>query len=179
MNYLSSAKKPGLLRSILIFGMLGLFISRCSKPSDANIDAVYFAQKHVLEAENELFKLFSNLEALIKVHVVSPTNSDAPAIEAILSLNGETLTLPLTGPDQLLIIHTRIHITRFGKGEFLHHMTVGSFFIHIHFKCINATPVGCAIQVIKYFDTYSQISGSMYLRSPWNGIEPIVFHDLG
>lgn len=87
--------------TILIVGMLSLMMSGCSKPSDVKIDAVYFAQKHVMEPDNQLFKLFSNLEALIKVHVVSPSNSKTPVAKAILSLKGEVFTLPLTGPNQL------------------------------------------------------------------------------
>lgn len=88
------------LNPIIIFSILSIMISGC-KQRDAKIDAIYFAQKHVLEPDNKLFKLFSNLEALIKVHVVSPTQSEAPIVEAILSLDGEILAMQLTGPDKL------------------------------------------------------------------------------
>lgn len=67
-----------------------------------NIDAVYFAQNHVLEPENKLFKLVSNLKALIKVHVISSQQKiQSPDVHAVLSLNGDSLTLNLNGPDIL------------------------------------------------------------------------------
>lgn len=101
MQYLSSVKKIFILTPIVIINILSFMISGCSQPSDAKIDGVYFAQKHVMEPENELFKLFSNLETLIKVHVVSPSQSQAPDVQAILNLNGKTLTMQLAGPDKL------------------------------------------------------------------------------
>jgi len=101
MQYLSSVKKIVIPTPIVIIGILSLMISGCSQPSDAKIDGVYFAQKHVMEPENEFFKLFSNLEALIKVHVVSPSQSQALDVEAILNLNGKTVTIRLAGPDKL------------------------------------------------------------------------------
>ena len=67
----------------------------------ANIDVVYLAQKHVLEPDNAMFKLFSDLEALIKVNVSSSEQSSAPTVIATLSLDGESTTLELTGPDTL------------------------------------------------------------------------------
>jgi hypothetical protein len=101
MQYLSSVKKIIVVTPIVIISILSLIITGCSQPSDAKIDGVYFAQKHVMEPEYELFKLFSNLEALIKVHVVSPTQSLAPDVKANLKLNGKTFTMPLSGPDKL------------------------------------------------------------------------------
>ncbi|MEX2028757.1 MAG: M66 family metalloprotease [Candidatus Curtissbacteria bacterium] len=100
MRSLSSEKKIFLSVPIVIFSIFTIMISGCSKPGDAKIDAVYFAQKHVMEPENALYKLFSNLEALIKVHVVSPSQSQAD-VQAILNLDGKTLTMKLAGPDKL------------------------------------------------------------------------------
>ncbi len=67
----------------------------------AAIDAVYLAQKHVLEPTDTLFKLFSDLDALIKVNVVSSAQSTAPPVIATLTLNGNTTTIDLIGPATL------------------------------------------------------------------------------
>lgn len=102
---------------IVIFALAGLILSSCegkdqskspdptSTDSDASgsgtIDAVFFAQTHVLQANHEYSTLVGNRETLIKAHVVSPEKPTAPAVKAILSLNGKTLDLPLTGPEVL------------------------------------------------------------------------------
>ena len=65
------------------------------------IDAVYFAQTHVLKADNPYFGLVGEREAFIKVHVTDPATPASPAVSATLSLGGQTLVLPLTGPATL------------------------------------------------------------------------------
>ena len=66
-----------------------------------SIDAVYFGQTHVLKPSNPYFGLVGNREALIKVHVTDPAAPTSPAVSATLSLNGQTLIVPLTGPAKL------------------------------------------------------------------------------
>ena len=65
------------------------------------IDAVYFGQTHVLKATDAYFGLVGEREALIKVHVTDPAAPASPAVSATLSLGGQTLVLPLTGPANL------------------------------------------------------------------------------
>lgn len=65
------------------------------------IDAVYFGQTHVLKASDPYFGLVGEREALIKVHVTDPATPASPAVSATLSLGGQTLVLPLTGPATL------------------------------------------------------------------------------
>ena len=65
------------------------------------IDAVLFAQNHVLSPEDDLFKLVSDREALIKVHVVSEEQPASSAVVAKLNLNEQTHTLNLSGPSTL------------------------------------------------------------------------------
>jgi len=62
------------------------------------IDAVFFAQTHVLQPGAPFFKLVGKKETLIKVHLLSPSGMEAPPVEAELCLEGETLRLPLEGP---------------------------------------------------------------------------------
>jgi autotransporter-associated beta strand protein len=62
------------------------------------IDTVYFAQTHVQEASHAYLNLVGNREMLIKAHVVAPGGIPAPAVQAVLTLDGQTLNLPLTGP---------------------------------------------------------------------------------
>jgi len=66
--------------------------------ADSTIDAVFFAQTHVLQPGAPFFKLVGNKATLIKVHVLSPSGAAAPLVEAELSLDGETGRLPLDGP---------------------------------------------------------------------------------
>ena len=66
--------------------------------TDITIDAVFFAQTHVLQPGAPFFKLVGNKDTLIKVHVLSTSRADAPKVEAELSLEGDTLRLPLEGP---------------------------------------------------------------------------------
>ncbi len=69
--------------------------------TDMTIDAVFFAQTHVLRPGAPFFKLVGNKETLIKAHVLSASGADAPPVEVELSLDGETLRLPLEGPKTL------------------------------------------------------------------------------
>ncbi len=66
-----------------------------------SIDAVYFGQTHVLKPDNPYFGLVSNREALIKAHVVDPAAPASPLVTATLTLSGQTLILPLSGPAML------------------------------------------------------------------------------
>jgi autotransporter-associated beta strand protein len=65
------------------------------------INAVYFAQTHVLKASDPYFGLVGNREALIKVHVTDPATPASPTVTATLSLAGNTNVLTLTGPATL------------------------------------------------------------------------------
>lgn len=65
---------------------------------DLTIDAVFFAQTHVLRPGAPFFKLVGNKETLIKVHVLSASRAEAPPVQAELRLESETLRLPLEGP---------------------------------------------------------------------------------
>jgi len=65
------------------------------------IDKVFFAQNHVLEPANPLFKLAGNLDALIKVQVYSEKPASSPAVFAKLDLEGQSTEITLIGPKQL------------------------------------------------------------------------------
>lgn len=69
--------------------------------TDIKIDAVFFAQTHVLQPKAPFFKLVGNKNTLIKVHLLSPSCAKAPKVEAELFLDGETTRLPLEGPEFL------------------------------------------------------------------------------
>lgn len=71
--------------------------------SDIIIDAVYFAQTHVLEPSAPFFKLVGNKETLIKAQVLSDSGVAAPVVEAELSLDGKTTRIPMNGPSILPI----------------------------------------------------------------------------
>lgn len=62
------------------------------------IDTVYFAQTHVQESTHPYFYLVGNRDTFIKAHVVDPASPAAPPVTAILTLDGQTLHLPLVGP---------------------------------------------------------------------------------
>lgn len=66
--------------------------------TDITIDAIFFAQTHVLQPGAPFFKLVGNKETLIKVHLLSAAGAAAPPVEAELCLEGDTTRLPLTGP---------------------------------------------------------------------------------
>ncbi|MCU0793281.1 MAG: M66 family metalloprotease [Opitutaceae bacterium] len=69
-----------------------------ARASDARIDAVFLAQTHVMQPDQPYFKLTGNREALLKVHVVSPTSSAAPEVVARIRGGDKTETLVLKGP---------------------------------------------------------------------------------
>lgn len=69
--------------------------------SGVAIDTVYFAQTHLLEPENPLFKLASDREALIKAHVVVAGDKAAPVVTATLSRGSAHSTMVLSGPPVL------------------------------------------------------------------------------
>jgi autotransporter-associated beta strand protein len=85
------------MKSLCILA-LALFTSLAEAVS---IDAVYFAQTHVLKTTDTSFGLVGNREALIKAHVTAPGAPAAPAVTATLSLNSQTLVVNLTGPATL------------------------------------------------------------------------------
>jgi hypothetical protein len=70
------------------------------QPSAAvtSINSVYFAQTHVQKTTDLYYVLVGNRETLIKAHVIDPATPASPAVTAVLTLNGNTLNLPLTGP---------------------------------------------------------------------------------
>lgn len=65
------------------------------------IDKVYFAQHHVLEPGDPLFKLVGELEALIKVQVYSDAPDRSPHVFATLRLGDTMRDIRLRGPDTL------------------------------------------------------------------------------
>jgi len=81
--------------SILVLA-LGICTARAQ-----TINAVYFGQTHVLKPGDSYFGLVGSREALIKVHVTAPATPASPAVTATLTLNGQILVLPLTGPATL------------------------------------------------------------------------------
>ena len=72
-----------------------------SNISGVTFDTVYFAQTHLLEPGNPLFKLVSNREALIKAHVIAAGGKAAPVVTAKLSLADTSYTMVLSGPPVL------------------------------------------------------------------------------
>jgi hypothetical protein len=68
---------------------------------DAHIDTVFFAQTHVMQPSDPLFKLVAHRQALIKAHIISAKGSPAPSVYAVLNLKGNSLTLKLDGPSTL------------------------------------------------------------------------------
>lgn len=62
---------------------------------------VFLAQQHVLEPTDPLFRLVSNLEALIKVQVYAEKPIDAPYVLAVLKLGDKQRHLHLRGPAKL------------------------------------------------------------------------------
>ncbi len=69
--------------------------------NDISVDAVFFAQTHVLQPGAPYFKLVGGKDTLLKAHVLSASGSDAPAVEAELRLDGKSERLPLEGPSVL------------------------------------------------------------------------------
>jgi autotransporter-associated beta strand protein len=67
-------------------------------PAGVTVDAVYFAQTHVMKATDPYFGLVGNRNTLLKVHVVSPETPASPPVTALLTLNGQSTNLTLAGP---------------------------------------------------------------------------------
>lgn len=72
-----------------------------SAGSTPKIEKVFFAQHHVLEPTNPLFKLVGGLGALIKVQVYADTPTPSPLVFATLELDSKTKQIPLRGPKML------------------------------------------------------------------------------
>lgn len=66
-----------------------------------SIDAIYFGQTHVLKPDNPYFGTVGERDVFIKVHVTDPAAVASPSVFATLSLNGDFLTVTLTGPANL------------------------------------------------------------------------------
>ncbi len=87
------------MRSTLVFTIA---LAASLGPATAvSIDAVYFAQTHVQQPDHPYFGLVGGREALIKAHVTDPATPAAPPVTAVLTLDGDTLNLPMTGPATL------------------------------------------------------------------------------
>lgn len=69
--------------------------------TNAPFGAVFFAQTHVRQPQEEGFNLVGSKGALIKVNMTSDSGENAPIVTATLILNGATETLTLTGPTTL------------------------------------------------------------------------------
>ncbi|MCX6857324.1 MAG: autotransporter-associated beta strand repeat-containing protein [Verrucomicrobia bacterium] len=82
------------------FLVLTLFLATLSARA-VSIDAIYFAQTHVHKADNPYFGTVADRDVFIKAHVTDPVAPTSPSVFATLSLNGQFLTVPLTGPATL------------------------------------------------------------------------------
>ncbi len=68
-------------------------------PPDVYIEKVYFGQNHILEPNDNLFELVSDLDALLKVQVLADeANANSPEVSAMLYLNGQSTKLTMQGP---------------------------------------------------------------------------------
>ena len=66
--------------------------------SDLVFDGVFFAQTHVQQADDELFKLISNRAVLLKLNTFTTITRTINSVEAILKLNGSSETISLEPP---------------------------------------------------------------------------------
>lgn len=93
------------MRRLLLAGILGLAgygsMGWCAGETPLRIDRVFFAQQHVLEPDNPLFKLVGGLDALIKVQVYAETPTPSPSVVALLELDSRTKEIALQGPAML------------------------------------------------------------------------------
>ena len=102
--YLTLFKDPNKFLFILTLGFLlsSLDTHALEDPkTDINIDDVFLAQTHVLRPTDLFFKLTADRVALLKVNITSSSGLSAPAVSAIISLNGQTTILRLKGPSKL------------------------------------------------------------------------------
>ena len=83
---------------------------------NAPFGAVFFAQTHVQQPGDVLFKLISNRATLIKVNFTTHIGESAPEVKAVLNLNGSTETLILSGPSTI----TEAIDLRYGAVEHKH-----------------------------------------------------------
>jgi hypothetical protein len=89
--------KPMPAPRLIAFAML----AAAGISSAVSIDAVYFGQTHVWKPDHPYFGLVGERDCLIKAHVTDAATPAAPEVTAVLSLGGQTLNLPLTGPATL------------------------------------------------------------------------------
>ena len=83
-------------------GNVSLVVSKGAPPAtEITIAQVYLAQTHVLKPDDSLFKLTGNRNTLLKVHVIGPEGTEAPAVTAALTVDDESTTLTLEGPNTL------------------------------------------------------------------------------
>jgi len=83
-------------------GNVSLVVSNGPCPvSETTIAAVYLAQTHVLRPNDPLLKLVGNRPTLLKVQVIGPYGTAAPAVTAVVQVGGESTTLTLDGPATL------------------------------------------------------------------------------
>jgi hypothetical protein len=92
--------KPMPLPRYVPFVMLAM-LATADISSAVSVDAVYFGQTHVQKPDHPYFGLVGGRDTLIKAHVTDPAMPASPAVIAVLSLGGQTLNLPLTGPATL------------------------------------------------------------------------------
>ena len=83
-----------------LFGLLTLALATLAAQA-VSIDAVYFGQTHLHKPDNPYFGTVGGRDVFIKAHVTDPATPASPSVFATLSLNGEFLTIPLTGPATL------------------------------------------------------------------------------
>ncbi len=109
MNLFSAKYKVFFLLTVLIFQSCKKEELDVPSPNDpgndivsnASFGAVFFAQTHVRQPEDEGFRLVSGKEALIKVNMLADTGEIAPVVKAILTLDGVIETITLSGPPTL------------------------------------------------------------------------------
>ena len=76
--------------------------------AEITIDAVYFAQTHVLEPHHPYFRLVGGRNALIKVHALSGVGIEAPPVTVSLELDEESTEVALAfHPDNSWDIHPK------------------------------------------------------------------------
>lgn len=77
------------------------FLSAACSAGAVSIDAIYFGQTHLHKPDNPYFGTVADRDVFIKAHVTDPAAIASPAVFATLSLNGNFLTVALTGPANL------------------------------------------------------------------------------
>lgn len=104
MRYLA-LRTLSALTCVLVSGIRGSAREAAHVPGGdsgaPSIDRVFFAQQHVQEPDDRLFKLVGNLAALLKVQVYSEVPRRSPDVVAILKRDGKTHEFTLRGPAQL------------------------------------------------------------------------------